>query len=236
MRFLDLVFERIRRSAFLYRFALFTRVLLAAGFIPTGLVKLLGHRFTIIPVENPIGAFFEAMYQTGLYWNFLGLCQIVAGILLLIPRWAHLGAALFLPIIVNIFIITVSLPFGGTPLVTGPMVLAVTFLCVWDYHRFRSILTTSPIQLTITEHRLEFWEKVGFTVWSLSLLSVFGILRSSYILDGKLAIVAIGLGLVAGILTLVRFFWLWMTGNFSVGATSVGDLATQSVSKGSQPH
>lgn len=44
-----------------HRFTLFTRVLLAAGFIPTGMVKLLGQRFTSISPGHPIGAFFEAM-------------------------------------------------------------------------------------------------------------------------------------------------------------------------------
>jgi len=66
------------------------RILLAAGFIPTGLVKLLNQRFTTLPVESPIGAFFEAMYQTGLYWQFLGLTQVLAGCMLLVPAFAHL--------------------------------------------------------------------------------------------------------------------------------------------------
>ncbi|MFT5143546.1 MAG: hypothetical protein ACI80V_001179 [Rhodothermales bacterium] len=65
--------------------------MLAAGFIPTDTVKLLGHRFTTISPDLPIGAFFEAMYQTGLFWRFIGLAQVVAGILSLFPEsriWA----------------------------------------------------------------------------------------------------------------------------------------------------
>lgn len=101
IRRIDRAFLWARSRPFLYRFTLFTRILLAGGFIPTGMVKLLGHRFTRISPEDPIGAFFEAMFLTGLYWRFLGLSQVLAGLLLLVPRWAHLGAAAFLPIMIN---------------------------------------------------------------------------------------------------------------------------------------
>ncbi len=137
----DRLFVWVRSKPFFLRLTLFTRILLAAGFVPTGMVKLLGRRFTLMSVETPIGAFFEAMYQTGLYWQFLGASQVLAGLLLLVPRWAHLGALLFVPIMVNIFVVTVSLGFQGTPVVTGLMLLAVVYLCAWDYHRVRGIFT-----------------------------------------------------------------------------------------------
>ena len=59
----DEFFLRVRSKALVFRFTVFTRVLLAASFIPTGMVKLLGRRFTTIPDSTPIGAFFESMYQ-----------------------------------------------------------------------------------------------------------------------------------------------------------------------------
>lgn len=214
MHLIDPLFERIRSSPFCYRFALFTRYLLAAGFIPTGMVKLLGQRFTRITVENPIGAFFEAMYQTGIYWNFLGLCQVIAGVLLLVPRLAHLGALIFLPIMINIFVITVSLQFGGTPFVTGAMVLAASFLCLWDFHRIRPLLTTSPATATVTHHQLDRWEKVGFGVWIVALTGFFSLLRSSYFFGGQYAVHAMVIGVLAGLFTLARFFWLWRTNQF----------------------
>ena len=85
MQTLDRMFVWIRNQAWLYRFTWVTRILLAAGFFPTGLVKLMGHRFTLLSVDNPVGAFFEAMYQTGLYWRFLGLSQMIAALLLFVP-------------------------------------------------------------------------------------------------------------------------------------------------------
>ena len=87
-----------------------TRILLAIGFMPSGLKKLLGERFTNLGIDNTVGFFFEALYRTGFYWNFLGFMQLLTALLLLIPRTSFLGALLYLPIIINIFIIVDSLP------------------------------------------------------------------------------------------------------------------------------
>ncbi len=207
MPLIDRVFLRIRSCAFFYRLAIFTRILLAAGFLPTGLVKLTGQRFTQIGTDNPIGAFFEALYQTGLYWRFLGLTQVVAALLLLFPRVAHLGALLFLPIMANIFVITVSLHFGGTPIVTGLMMLAIVFLCLWDFHRFRPALTLTPFSAPVPEPRLDRWEKLGFFVFAFSLMNFFGVTRSFITAD--FALVFVATGFAAGFATLARFLWVW---------------------------
>ncbi|MDA1268773.1 MAG: hypothetical protein O2829_06735 [Bacteroidetes bacterium] len=39
-------------------------------------------------------------------------------------RFAKLGAVLNLPIILNVFVITISMEFGGTSLITGLMLAA----------------------------------------------------------------------------------------------------------------
>jgi hypothetical protein len=129
-----------RANPALQRLAVISRILLAFAFIPTAFVKILGHRFTMIPIDNPVGFFFEAMYRTGLYWRFIGWGQLTAGILLLMPRTATLGAILFFPIVLNIFVITLSMSFAGTPVVTGLMLLAALFLLCWDYDRLETVL------------------------------------------------------------------------------------------------
>ena len=58
---------------------------------------------------------FETLYRSGLWWKFLGLGQIIAGLLLMTQRFSKLGALMFLPIIANVFVITVSYDFRGTP-------------------------------------------------------------------------------------------------------------------------
>lgn len=124
-----------RDQPWLHRFTLANRLLLAMAFLPTGLVKATGQRFTTLPVENPVGFFFEAMYQTGPYWHFIGFAQVAASVLLLVPGTATLGALLFFPIIFSIVLITWGVGFTGTVYVTSGMLLAVVYLLCWDGDR-----------------------------------------------------------------------------------------------------
>ncbi|MEM1182121.1 MAG: DoxX family protein [Acidobacteriota bacterium] len=199
----DRRFLALRRLPFFYRLTLFTRITLAAGFIPTGGVKLLGLRFSQISIESPIGAFFEAMFLTGGYWRFIGASQVLAGLLLLIPATAHLGAGLFLPIILNIFVITVALSFKGTWVVTGLMLLAVLYLCAWDYHRFRGLLTLAPLSAEPAMQRLDRIERVGFSVFGTCFLYCFLATRGAVPMDYVLPVAAAGL--LGGLLALGQF-------------------------------
>ena len=128
-----------RTRPILYRLTLGTRVLLAVGFIPTGAVKLLGRRFTTMSPESDIGLFFETLYRSGPYWRFLGLAQVLAGLLVLSRTTATLGALAFFAIMLNVFFITISYDFRGTPVVTGLMLLATVYLLLWDYDRVRGL-------------------------------------------------------------------------------------------------
>ncbi|WP_422103802.1 DoxX family membrane protein [Winogradskyella sp.] len=123
-------------------FTWFTRILLALAFLPSGYTKLVGNRFTTISVENPIGFFFEALYQTGWYWNFLGIYQLLVAFLLLIPRTTFFASLLYLPVIINIFFIVSSMQFKGTPIVTGLMLLGNIYLILWDYKKLKKIIFT----------------------------------------------------------------------------------------------
>ena len=139
-RSLSALQRRVRARAVLYRLTLGTRVLLAVGFIPTGAVKLLGRRFTTMSPASDIGNFFETLYRSGPYWRFLGLAQVVAGLLVLSRATATLGALAFFAIMLNVFFITLSYDFRGTPVVTGLMLLATLYLLLWDYDRLRGLL------------------------------------------------------------------------------------------------
>lgn len=130
----------VRSRRVLYRLTLGTRVLLAVGFIPTGMVKLLGRRFTLMSPESEIGFFFETLYRSGPYWRFLGLAQVLAGLLVLTRTTATLGALAFFAIMLNVFFITISYDFRGTPIITGLMLLATVYLLLWDYDRVRGLI------------------------------------------------------------------------------------------------
>ncbi|HNM25748.1 MAG TPA: hypothetical protein PKL15_09970 [Saprospiraceae bacterium] len=127
--------ENLKKRRFVQIFAIFLRYLIGGAFVFAAIPKVLGERFTTIPIDNPIGFFFEAMYQTGFYWYFLGWAQIGAALLLMTQRFATLGAVIFFPIILNIWLITWSVGFKGTPVVTFLMFLATTWLLLWDYRK-----------------------------------------------------------------------------------------------------
>lgn len=139
MHTLEIVHTKTHTLKIFKLFTWGTRILLSIAFIPSGLKKVLGQRFTNLSIDNPVGFFFEALYQTGLYWNFLGFMQLLVALLILIPRTAAFGALLYLPIIINIFIIVVSMGFKGTPYIAGLMLLANIYLLFWDYPKIKKI-------------------------------------------------------------------------------------------------
>lgn len=137
---LDGLHVSITRRWYLQLFTAFTRVLLVVGFIPPSYKKIMGQPFTSLPDTNPVGAYFIALYNTGFYYEFIGWSQMIAAILLLIPRTAHVGALMFLPIIVNIAVLTSSVGFKGTWVITIFMSLAATWLTAWEYDRLKPII------------------------------------------------------------------------------------------------
>ena len=141
MSFIESAHRKIYGKKLFVLFTWFTRILLSFAFVPSGLKKLLGERFTILGVDNPVGFFFEALYQTGWYWNFLGFMQLLVALLLVIPRTAFLGALIYLPIIINILVIVVAMHFRGTPIIAGLMLLANIYLLFWDYKKVKQIVS-----------------------------------------------------------------------------------------------
>lgn len=143
-------YDEHRRNKWLRRFAVFCRVVLALGFIPAAFVKLNGERFTGLPSNNPLGHYFDALLLTGFYYTFIGVSQIVAALLLLIPRTALVGALVYFPIILNIFVLTHATRFDGTRIVTL-MLLANVFLLLWDIDRLKHLFSNDkPVHTTST--------------------------------------------------------------------------------------
>ncbi len=138
------VYRELRRNKWLHWFAIFCRIALALGFIPAAIVKVTGERFTGLPSNNPLGHYFDALLLTGFYYTFIGAAQLIAALLLLIPRTTLLGAIFYFPIILNIFVLTHATRFDGTRIVTL-MLLANLFLLVWDYDRLKYALPVHPL-------------------------------------------------------------------------------------------
>lgn len=172
LQYLDKLHSQVVQSPFLSRFTILNRLLLSVAFIPTGLVKLMYERFTQMSLDSPIGFFFEAFYQNELWYKSVGLSQILAGILLLIPRTAHLGSFLFLPIIFNINLITFGVGFKGTTYITSLMLLSNLYLVAWEYPYWRPFFR--PQNSFISYKKLfSPFEKITISAGALSLMVVF---------------------------------------------------------------
>lgn len=139
---------RLRQWLLMQLFIVYLRYLIGGAFVFASLIKIKGHRFTTedgsgLPLHSA-GHLFETLYQSGLYWQFLGAAQLAAGLLLITQRYARLGALAFLPIIINIFVITLSYDFGLTPVITGLMLLANLLLVWWEWPVLRVLVNQAP--------------------------------------------------------------------------------------------
>lgn len=197
---LDAIHASITHRWYLQLFTAFTRILLAVGFIPPSYTKIINQPFTVLPDSNPVGHYFNALYQTGFYYQFIGWSQMIAAVLLLFPRTAHWGALMFLPIIANIAILTTSVGFVGTWLITILMTLAATWLVAWEYDRLKPILFYKRMQPArrLPMHFLvvpAFFAIGGVVMGALWASIGLGNFRNYYAVAGILG----GIGLVFGI-------------------------------------
>src|SRR5688572_9437621 len=127
-------------------FAVFCRLSLAVAYVISGFVKIKGERFAAgLSHNHPLGQYFDALLNTGYYYTFIGVGQVIVAILLLIPRTALLGAISSFPIILNICVLTYSVRFEGTRAATF-LLLANLFLLCWDYDRLKSILPFKQVK------------------------------------------------------------------------------------------
>ena len=116
------------------------RIGMGLTFIGSGIRKLPGVKFTALSVENPVGSYFNAMHETGFYWNFIGYFQIAIGILVFFNRFVVVSSLLMMPVVINIFLVSIALNMKGTPIITSAMVLGNLFLLLWHNNNYKSIL------------------------------------------------------------------------------------------------
>ena len=160
------------KSNFLVQlFIIYTRYLIGGAFVFACIIKIKGKRFTTYSQEDaPLGSamhFFEVLYQTGGYWQFIGWAQLLAGFLLMSQRFAKPGAIANFPIILNVFVITIYMEFGGTPVITGMMLLANLLLIGWHWGELRSLvnLPHQPASPNAEENK---------PLWAIAGLLLFG--------------------------------------------------------------
>lgn len=131
-----------RNNKLLNLFVVNLRYAIGVGFLPSGMIKVLDRPFTRVENVGVFYDFLDALYATGIYYNMIGLFQVIAATLLITQRHATLGSVIFLPIIFNITVLTITTIGSLTPMVALLMLLGITFLLLWDYHKWINIFST----------------------------------------------------------------------------------------------
>lgn len=138
---LDRLHSRVKENSWHWLFSVFCRLALALGFIPAAIVKLTDERFASgLSANHPMGHYLEALHQTGFYYTFIGVAQLLAAIFLLIPPTVTLGAFLYFPVILNITVLTYATRFDGSLFTAPLMTLANLYLLAWNYEKWKYIL------------------------------------------------------------------------------------------------
>ena len=156
-------------------FILSARVLLAWTFINYGYAKLMGGQFGLTPAQAALPVSQLGLFKLSFYLfaqepfkSFVGVSQILAGLLLLWNRTALLGAFLLLPIAANVLVIDITyisiLPGFQWRL---SFYIGLILLIFWHY-RNRMIAAARALTHGLTTHFPYPW-------WAYALLPVAAI-------------------------------------------------------------
>ena len=113
--------------------SLIARLLLGALMVFAGS----NHMFNFLPKQpmppGVAGQFLGAMIATG-YMAFVGVCEVIPGLLLLVNRFVPLALVVLGPVIVNIFIVNLLMAPKALP-----VAIVVTILWILVAYRERSV-------------------------------------------------------------------------------------------------
>jgi len=196
--------DKIKNHVWAQIFVIYTRYAIGGAFVFASLIKIKGKRFTgesgeFYPIDSA-WHFFETMYQSGLYWKFIGMAQLLAGFLLITQKYAKLGAIINLPIILNIFIITLSYYFAFTPLITGLVLTTNVVLIIWDWNELKILFNFHPIiDKSVRLEKDIIWQFIGLILFLFTF--IYRILNDKYdIIFWFVTSTSIGLiGLIIGL-------------------------------------
>jgi len=139
--------SRLKQNRFLQIVTISLRYFLGSSFVYASISKIQGKSFIKAGVEIPMGSIFsviETMDNAGVYWQFVGWGQLLAGFLLMSQIFSTLGAVASFPIVLNIFVITTSFESTGILLFTSLLLLANLYLLLWDWNRLKFIALPKP--------------------------------------------------------------------------------------------
>lgn len=199
--------HKLKTKIWLQLFVIYTRYLIGAAFVFASVVKIQGKRFTTIDgINEPINSawhMFETLYQSGLWWKVMGLGQLIAGLLLMTQRYAKLGALMFLPIVANVFVITLSYDFRGTPIITGLMLIANILLVLWDWDELKVLVNKTPVIPQPNRFQnMRIWEITGLALFLFTAIYRAGVTGYNIFLW---VIVCLAIGIIGLIIGLYKY-------------------------------
>jgi uncharacterized membrane protein YphA (DoxX/SURF4 family) len=148
-------------------FILVSRFLIAMIFLDYGYGKLMGNQFGISESEMATQVKDLDLFKLSWYLfekqpfrGFIGVAQIICGILLIINRTAILGAFLFLPIVATILII--DLTFMPKGMATDfawrlSFYMLLDFMILWHYKDKMKIIWHAVWQDVNTKFKIPIW-------------------------------------------------------------------------------
>lgn len=158
------------------------RILIGFAFVPAGLKKLLDQPFTDPQNTGPFHEFLHAFYATGFFYQFVGVMQLTAAVLLCSQRFATLGALLALPILTAITVFCWSTAVYPTAIVATLMWSGIAGLLVWDVDKWRAIAAADDRDTQLTATRLP--PVIDLTLWRNCGLAILGLYFAVCALSG----------------------------------------------------
>jgi hypothetical protein len=175
-----------------------TAAFLGFTFWGAGMVKLYsGHNF-IQWIGPPWLVERLAEFDLGLFAQFIAICQIIIGFMLMTTRFKLLGSIMMIPMIVNILMVTISQNWRGTPYVLSVLLLMNLFILFQYRDYFSPILNETPERYPRRKKTRRTW--LGHLVWLCGLALCFASIWVSY-LQLPLAFVMAGFGVMVGVLS-----------------------------------
>lgn len=175
-------FDRLRAERWAALVLVNLRLLLGFAFLPAGLKKVLGQRFTEASNVGPFHEFLHAFHATGLFYRFVGVLQLLVALLLMTQTFGTLGALLALPIFTAITVLCWSTGALFTGVMTTLMWLGTLLVAAWEYERWWGLLVPgfraasgpsegASLALVRSPVDLRAWRWCGVTVLGLYLVS-----------------------------------------------------------------
>ena len=174
--------RRARRARWIAVVVVNLRILIGFAFVPAAAKKILDQPFTDATNRGPFHDFLHGFHAAGWFYQFVGVMQIVAAILLCTQRFATLGAFIALPILTAITAFCWSTEVYPTATVATLMWLGTIGLVFWDYDKWRAVLGRDGAARTIEVAPLE--ARIDLRLWAICGTAVLAVYLVGTLLHG----------------------------------------------------